>query len=140
MEYLKVYRDHWELLRRMAIADASLLGQPSCGEGHDSATSLDPRTVAFSRLGALVAIGTTACGYQGPVDAAFAAGATTEEIIHTLVALAPIVGVAESDISSACARAGPGVRHRSGSGTPRDRMTAASDAWANSASGRLMRG
>ncbi len=94
MEYLKVYRDHWELLRRMAIGDASLLGQPSCGEGRDRATSLDPRTVAFSRLGALVAIGTTACGYQGPVDAAFAAGATTEEIIHTLVALAPIVGVA----------------------------------------------
>ena len=94
MEYLKLYRDRWEILRRLAIGDTSLLEQPLYAEGDDGVTSLDPRTVAFSRLGALLAIGTTASGYQAQVDAAFAAGATTEEIIHTLIALAPIVGFA----------------------------------------------
>ena len=94
MEYLKVYMDHWEVLRRLAIGDTSSIEHTLYGDAHDGVRGLDPRTAAFARLGALVAMGTTPCGYQGQVDAAFAAGATTEEIIHALIALAPMVGLA----------------------------------------------
>ena len=85
--------DHQEILRRLAMGDTSLLdgvapnrASPLAGSG------LDPKTDAFARLGALVALGASASGYQDHVDAAFEAGATVSEIVGVLLAVGPTVG------------------------------------------------
>jgi 4-carboxymuconolactone decarboxylase len=54
--------------------------------------ALDPRTLALVRLGALVALGASPESYGWSVDAAFAAGATVDEIVGTLLGVAPVVG------------------------------------------------
>jgi 4-carboxymuconolactone decarboxylase len=54
---------------------------------------LDPRTQALVRLGAIVALDGTSASYEWSVDAAFAAGATVDEIVSTLLAVAPLVGI-----------------------------------------------
>jgi alkylhydroperoxidase/carboxymuconolactone decarboxylase family protein YurZ len=59
-----------------------------------SAMGLDPKSAAFARLGASVALGTTSSGFQSYVDEAFAAGATVNEIVGVLVAVGPTVGLA----------------------------------------------
>jgi 4-carboxymuconolactone decarboxylase len=56
--------------------------------------ALDPRTQALARLGALFALGATPASYGWTVDAAFAAGATVDEIVSTLLAVAPVIGIA----------------------------------------------
>ncbi len=95
MEYLKVYMDYRNILRRLAMGDTSLVESTLCDEtGNMSAPRLDPRTAAFARLGALVAMGTSPSGYQGHVDSAFAAGATPEEVVSMLVAIARTIGLA----------------------------------------------
>ncbi len=59
-----------------------------------TACALDPRTVALLRLGVLVAINAAPASYGWSVDAALAAGATEDEIVATLIAVAPVVGIA----------------------------------------------
>src|SRR5688500_18301031 len=56
--------------------------------------SLGPKTSALVRLGALVASDAAPATFQWAVDVALAAGARDEEVIDTLVAVAPIVGMA----------------------------------------------
>jgi 4-carboxymuconolactone decarboxylase len=56
--------------------------------------ALDPRTQALVRLGAIVALDGTPASYGWSVDAALAAGATVDEIVSTLLAVAPVVGIA----------------------------------------------
>ncbi len=58
------------------------------------ALSLDDKTRALVRLGALIATTAGPTAYKRIVDAALAAGATTEEVIATLIAVAPTVGLA----------------------------------------------
>ena len=55
---------------------------------------VDPRTQALVRLGALVASGAAPATYAWSVDTALAAGATVDEIVGTLFAVAPVVGIA----------------------------------------------
>ena len=96
IEYLKAYMDYRNILRQLAMGDISFAETILC-DGSDgmSASRLDPRTAAFVRLGALVASGTSPSGFQSHVDAAFAAGATTEEIVSVLIAVAPTAGLAK---------------------------------------------
>lgn len=54
---------------------------------------LDPKTHALVRLGALLAIDAAPATYQWNVDAALSAGASVDEVVGTLVAVAPTVGV-----------------------------------------------
>ena len=56
---------------------------------------LDPKTRAFARLGASVALGANTSGFQSDVDAALAAGASVGEVVGVLIAVAPTVGVAK---------------------------------------------
>jgi 4-carboxymuconolactone decarboxylase len=56
--------------------------------------ALDPRTQALVRLGVLVALNAAPASYGWSVDAALAAGATVDEIVGTLIAVAPVVGIA----------------------------------------------
>jgi 4-carboxymuconolactone decarboxylase len=84
-----------EQFRRLALHDEafiesvmamSLKGDGGCG--------LDPKTCALVRLGALLALGAAPVSYHWNVGAALDAGATPEEVLGTLVAVAPISGIA----------------------------------------------
>lgn len=68
------------------------------------ASGLDPRAYALVRLGAIVAAGAASVTYQWATEAALSAGASDDEIIGTLVTVAPLVGTgrivsAASDIA-----------------------------------------
>jgi len=83
------------LLQRLAAHDErsieSALGiRPECGD----LGAMDAKTCALVRIGALLGIDATAPAYQWAVGRAFAAGATADEIVGTLIAVAPTIGVA----------------------------------------------
>jgi alkylhydroperoxidase/carboxymuconolactone decarboxylase family protein YurZ len=86
---------HEELLRRLALHDEqgiqSLLG---IRLSDDMAAGLDPKVQALARLAALIALGASSVSYGWAVDAALAAGATADEILGVLIAVAPISGLA----------------------------------------------
>jgi len=54
---------------------------------------LDPRTHALVRLAALAAIGTSVSCYHESVEAALSSGASADEIVGILIAMAPAVGI-----------------------------------------------
>jgi alkylhydroperoxidase/carboxymuconolactone decarboxylase family protein YurZ len=62
--------------------------------GGDEACRLSPKAHALVRLAAMLAMGAAPVSYQWTVGAALDAGATTEEIIGTMIAVAPITGIA----------------------------------------------
>jgi hypothetical protein len=65
------------------------------------------------RLGALIALGAGCTSYQWAVEAALAAGATVDDIVGTLIAVAPISGLARVIFHPrGCHRIG--LRHRPG--------------------------
>lgn len=59
------------------------------------ASGLDARTHALVSIGALVATGADIASYIFQVDRALDAGATPDDVVGILVALAPTVGVAK---------------------------------------------
>jgi 4-carboxymuconolactone decarboxylase len=87
--------DHEERLRRLALHDdhliQSILAIPP---SHVEAPGLDAKSCALVRLGALVALDAACVSYQWAVQWAVAAGATADEIVGTLMAVAPVAGVA----------------------------------------------
>jgi 4-carboxymuconolactone decarboxylase len=86
---------HEELLRRLALHDEPFIDSAlGLQIGDNEAAGLDPKTHALIRLGALVAQGAAPVSYSWAVEAALAAGATIDEIIGTLIAVAPIIGLA----------------------------------------------
>jgi alkylhydroperoxidase/carboxymuconolactone decarboxylase family protein YurZ len=62
------------------------------GSDELEATGLDPRTQALTRLAAMLALDSPASCYQASVNAAYAAGSTTGEIIGVLIAVGPVIG------------------------------------------------
>jgi 4-carboxymuconolactone decarboxylase len=90
---------HEEQLRRLALHDEdvieSVLAMRLHGDlGGDEACRLSPKAHALVRLAAMLALGAAPVSYQWTVGAALDAGATAEEIIGTLIAVAPISGIA----------------------------------------------
>jgi 4-carboxymuconolactone decarboxylase len=61
-----------------------------------AACALDDKTRALVRVAGLVALGSEPATYQWGVGAAFAAGASADEIVDVLVAVAPVVGAARA--------------------------------------------
>jgi alkylhydroperoxidase/carboxymuconolactone decarboxylase family protein YurZ len=57
------------------------------------ASGLDERTNALVRLGALISVGASLPSYRWSIGAARVAGATPEEVVGTLIAVAPTVGL-----------------------------------------------
>jgi alkylhydroperoxidase/carboxymuconolactone decarboxylase family protein YurZ len=55
---------------------------------------LDPRTEALVRVGAMVALDAPSASYADPVAMALVAGATAEDVVGVLIAVAPDVGMA----------------------------------------------
>ncbi|HVP03631.1 MAG TPA: carboxymuconolactone decarboxylase family protein [Solirubrobacteraceae bacterium] len=84
-----------ETLRRLALHDESFM-ESVLGMGQDTvaASHLDPKTHALLRLAASLAIDAAPSSYQSVVDSAQAAGATVDEIVGSLIAIAPTVGLA----------------------------------------------
>jgi 4-carboxymuconolactone decarboxylase len=90
---------HEELLRRLALHDEdvieSVLAMSLHGDlGDDEACRLSSKAHALVRLAAVLALGAAPVSYQWTVGAALDAGATAEEIIGTMIAVAPISGIA----------------------------------------------
>ena len=62
--------------------------------GDIDASGLDPKTHALVRLAALVALDAAPASYQWNASMALASGATVDEIVGVLIAVAPNVGLA----------------------------------------------
>lgn len=85
--------DHIERLRRLALHQVTAVVRAPARSDIGLESSLDARTTALLRLGALVAVG----GGSGPsygslTDSCLSAGASVEEIIDVLLAILPITG------------------------------------------------
>jgi alkylhydroperoxidase/carboxymuconolactone decarboxylase family protein YurZ len=84
---------HEHILQRLAVSDDSFVESILADERANRATStLDPKVHALARLAALVAIDAESASYMWAVDAAYASGATDDEIVGVLVAVIPAVG------------------------------------------------
>ena len=83
-----------EQLRRLALHDEQCIASVLAVDLGDGGCGLDAKTRALVRLGALLALGAAPVSYHWSVGAALDAGATPEEILGVLVAVAPISGIA----------------------------------------------
>ena len=88
--------DEYKLtLRRLALRDDryidAVLSEP---RANATLAGIDPRSHALLRVAALIAINAAPPSYMSAVEAGLDAGASHEEIVGTLIAVMPIVGVA----------------------------------------------
>ena len=83
-----------EGLRRLVLHDEGCIQSMLGIHLSDNAPGLDPRTQALVRLGGLVAMGAAPLSYHWAAEAALDAGATAEDVVGTLIAVAPISGLA----------------------------------------------
>ena len=90
-----VIATHEEGLRRLVLHDEGCI-QSMLGIhlSNNETPGLDPKTQALIRLGGLVAMGAAPVSCHWAAEAALDAGATAEEVVSTLVAVAPISGLA----------------------------------------------
>lgn len=79
------------LLRRLTICDESVLDLALHGE---TLAGLDQKTSALVTIAALVATEAEGPSYQVAIDHARLYGASDEEVLETLIAVAPLVGTA----------------------------------------------
>lgn len=86
--------DDIDRLRRLSFNQTGTDVRETDGTADDwLEPSLDPRTLALVRLGALVAIGGCSIPSLGALsDAALDAGASESDVVDVLVAILPIVG------------------------------------------------
>jgi hypothetical protein len=86
--------DHEALLLRLAIRDDGCVASLLASEAENLAASKQTRKIhALVQVAALVSLGAATPSYLAAVDAARDSGATDAEIVGTLVAVLPIVGV-----------------------------------------------
>jgi len=86
--------EYQERLRSMALSDdrfvASVLGM---GQDTVDASGLDPKTHAMVRLAALIAVDAGQIAYNASAELALASGASPDEIVGILIAVAPAIGL-----------------------------------------------
>src|SRR5436190_6985569 len=86
--------DYQERLRSIALSDdrfvASVLGM---GRDTIDASGLDPKTHAMVRLAALMAVDGGQISYNASAELALASGASVDEIVGILIAVAPAIGL-----------------------------------------------
>jgi alkylhydroperoxidase/carboxymuconolactone decarboxylase family protein YurZ len=86
---------HHRRLLSLALNDEEFIDSVLAMRPEDAeASGLDPKAHALVRLGALLALDAAPASYQSVVGAALAAGASVEEIVGVLIAVAPTVGIA----------------------------------------------
>jgi 4-carboxymuconolactone decarboxylase len=90
-----VVATHEETLRRLVLHDEGCI-QSMLGIhlNNNEAAGPEPRTQALVRLGGLVAMGAAPGSCHWAAEAALDAGATAEDVVGTLIAVAPICGLA----------------------------------------------
>jgi 4-carboxymuconolactone decarboxylase len=81
-----------EAFRRLAIGDRALLADVADPDGRRGVLRLDERTESLIRVAALVPIDAPQSSYQTAVEAAMRAGATLDDLLAALVAVAGSVG------------------------------------------------
>jgi alkylhydroperoxidase/carboxymuconolactone decarboxylase family protein YurZ len=86
--------EYQERLRSLALSDAGFV-ESVLGMGQDTIeiSRLDPKTHALVRLAALVAVDSGQSSYNASVEVALASGASLDEIVGILIAVAPAVGL-----------------------------------------------
>jgi 4-carboxymuconolactone decarboxylase len=91
-EEVTTYKD---TLRNLALNDEGFVDSV-LGMSRDTVevSRLDQKTHALVRLGAALAIDAAPSSYQATIDMALAAGASIDEVVGTLIAVAPTVGLA----------------------------------------------
>jgi 4-carboxymuconolactone decarboxylase len=83
-----------ESLRRLAMIDEGFVeDEAGLGLSQVAASALDPKTVALLRVGACVAIGSSAVCLEWSAGRALAAGASQDEICDVLLAVIPVTGL-----------------------------------------------
>ena len=86
---------HEITLCKLAIADEAFVEETLPNSGANlTASTLDAKTHALVRLGALIAIEVEPPAYMWTLEAARRAGATDDEIVGCLLAVLPTLGVA----------------------------------------------
>jgi alkylhydroperoxidase/carboxymuconolactone decarboxylase family protein YurZ len=88
--------DEYKLtLRRLALRDdryiSALLSEE---QANITLAGIDERSHALARVAALIALDAAPASYMSAVQAGLDAGATYDEVVGTLIAVMPIVGVA----------------------------------------------
>jgi 4-carboxymuconolactone decarboxylase len=87
--------DYKLTLRRLALRDDAYIGALLSAERASPVLSgLDPRAHALARIACLIAIDAAPPSYMSAAAAGIDAGLTEDEIVGTLIAVLPIVGVA----------------------------------------------
>jgi 4-carboxymuconolactone decarboxylase len=81
-------------LRRLALDDERSLRSVLADPGMPGASDLDAKSQALVSLGALLSVGAATVSLRRIVELAYAAGATDEEILGVLLAVAPAIGQA----------------------------------------------
>lgn len=90
--------DQVGLLRRLALNDPTTVRAVMSGDA-PGAPRLDPRQSSLIRLAILLGSDADPSTYRWAVDLAFAAGVEDDEIISTVVLIAPIIGTARLNSS-----------------------------------------
>jgi alkylhydroperoxidase/carboxymuconolactone decarboxylase family protein YurZ len=87
--------EYKQTLRRLAVRDDRYI-DALLSEERSNATlaGIDPKSHALLRIAALIAVDAAPPSYMSAVEAGLTAGASYEEIVGTLIAVIPIVGVA----------------------------------------------
>jgi 4-carboxymuconolactone decarboxylase len=87
--------DYKLTLRRLALRDDRFI-DALLSEEHANVTlaGIDPQAHALLRIAALIAVDAAPPSYMSAVEAGLHAGASRDEMVGTLIAVIPIVGVA----------------------------------------------
>lgn len=87
--------EHEDRLRSLALNDERFV-HSVLGIELDTVdiSRLDAKTHALVRLGAMLAVDAAPSSYQAGVETALGAGATVDEVVGTVIAVAPIIGLA----------------------------------------------
>jgi 4-carboxymuconolactone decarboxylase len=88
-----IVEDHEETLRKLAIRDNAYIdGILGDDRRNLDESDLDEKTHALVRLAGLIAIDAAPPSYMWSVESALSCGATSEEIVGTLIAVMPAIG------------------------------------------------
>jgi hypothetical protein len=82
-----------EVLRRLTIGDPAFCRSVMATEQDDPVRALDARSIALLRLGGSISAGSAAPMWQQCVRDALDAGLSFDEIVGSLMALAPTIGL-----------------------------------------------
>ena len=87
-------QDYQVTLRKLAVRDDRYIDALLQSESSSpTLAGIDERSHALIRIAALIAMNAAPPAYMDSVDAALSAGASHEEIVGTLIAVLPTVGV-----------------------------------------------